>query len=759
MLLLDPGLAAQDKNPSPHDNIHFRKLGTTSGGWSLIINSAEWSLDRLGAAIAIHGQLVKLGSALFTPGHADSFDISIQRQYTSAKAGDSDADVKKKTTEYISQLSPIFRKHTALAAELGERYESFTRNVQATATLENGSSLKNYLAALYRKQVSHLGLITDVKSADTALKSRFPLLKDGLTPEHLRFSIDSHELQRKAHSERMAQGIRSHNFLRFHQGKEIIFTDTTSVDVCTHGLTELCHSPNTTPASSGKKKRSLFGSTAEWKKSLFTTLNITMPATSPPVSRQKRFINFAMALVGLISSIGFASYSASEISYLHRQLSNQQATIRKLATSQSLTNARVDIIDKKVDEVAKVVIQICRLNNLLKFDAQARQFDSLLTLLYIDLSTSLLHNELGYASLRKREFPYQIISPSELDNLYMSVTDLARRNKLVAYLDSPEALYNSETIVSLVDGKPQIVSLIAARSDESPELMVLEYVDRPLLVGNLTIRFHPEKPYIITNTDYSYYKELSYSEFQDCQLFLYKSENMYWCRKSNAVYRKDTAGSCAMKLITAQYSNLHKTCPSSIGHITDYAGQLDRTHFQLYSNSPDTVSVRCTDLREHHSTPFQFFKEVEIAPGCVGESSSHIFYSAWNTLYHKAVPIIRKSVDIQDFFAALSDTRFEDSLSALEQHIHDLEETQKKKVIDLEVAKHVIETAQQASNGSFIWVHYKAELFIGLSVLVALGFYTAVLVRRCVKRRRLQQPEPVLGQGQELVPLGPGLYT
>ena len=116
-------------------------------------------------------------------------------------------------------------------------------------------------------------------------------------------------------------------------------------------------------------------------------------------------------------------------------------------------------------------------------------------------------------------------------------------------------------------------------------------------------------------------------------------------------------------------------------------------------------------------------------------------------------------MDIQDFFAALSDTRFEDSLSALEQHIHDLEETQKKRVIDLEVAKHVIETAQQTSNGSFIWVHYKAELFIGLSVLVALGFYTAVLVRRCVKRRRLQQPEPVLGQGQELVPLGPGLYT
>ena len=731
--------------------LSIQRLGKSTAAASTIRNISPYPLENLGTCILMTHFITAQALFNYDPVQAaDATDIGVIREtITDGKVKIKDPNNASKTIYKVPKQAAInryrnvfedqmtmFQQNHETATRIADRFKTLLAALKGAFDIKTKNKVKSeFLLDLYLSQEeflehslksTNLRELNDKIKMDTAIDATYRHLES----QRIRYAIQAHRTQ-KAEFENDKRAGRQTSLYKSYYTNDYKFVPLDQVPICkveakfceTSADGESTTTPTTTVNSSGRKKRST-NTTLCFHRFCLENGNWIADEVMNHTAyhyREKRSFTAIGSVISLIGSVATAIWTSHEINAMRLAIADQNAAVSEVVENIAIAQNDITLLDEKVDKLVDATLAGLDMINITQVDLEMLKYKVEVQGVLIDLEERLAAAELGFSSLRNRQFPYSIVKASEMEAMYKALVEKTSMTQQELMLDDYTGLYTTTTDLILVNGFLYLVQNIPVitKTKGTPEFFMYTLSNRPILLANTTFTFSQPKPYVILNDKATIYKSLSQLEFDECQVFNHKAEAHFHCSRMFNVFRKDTSRNCLVKLFKQDYSDLHEVCDVHIGHLSDFVSQLSRNEFMIYSLDPDMVTIQCpheaTRIEQIHG-----FKNITIGDGCDASTRSHHIFSAYDAIWHHALVEEHKRVDLSGFFHEYGD--FDKSLKIIADHLAGIKESQPKEM-HLAKAKELLRRAQEQNQTGF-W--FSSNKYIILSVLV--GFCGITLI-------------------------------
>ena len=759
--------------------LSIQRLGKTTAAASTLRNISPYPLENLGTCILMTHFITAQAQFNYDPVQAAAAtDISVIRNTVTdgnKKIKDpndptrkiykvTDESAKNRYQNFFQDQASMFEQNHDTATRIAERFKTLLAALKGAFDIKTKSKVKSeFLLDLYLSQEeflrdslksTNLRELNSKIELDTAIDAAYQHLES----QRIRYAIQAHRTQ-KAEFESDKRAGRQTSLYKSYHRNDYKFTPLDEVPICKiepsfcANVAEQKTSAPATTTSAGRKKRSN-NATLCFHRFCLENGNWVADEVMNHTAfhyREKRSFTAIGSVISLIGSVATAIYTSHEINAMRLAIADQNAAVSEVVENIAIAQNDIQLLDDKVDKLIDSTLMGLNMINITQVDLEMIKYKVEVQGVLIDLEERLAAVELGFSSLRNRQFPYSIVKASEMEAMYKTLVEKTALTQQELMLDDYTGLYTTTTDLILVNGFLYLVQNIPVitKTKGTPEFFMYTLSNRPILLANTTFTFSQPKPYVILNDKATIYKSLSQLEFDECQVFNHRAEAHFHCSRMFNVFRKDTSRNCLVKLFKQDYTDLHEVCDIHIGHLSDFVSQLSRNVFMIYSLEPDMVTIQCphegTRIEQIHG-----FKNITVGDGCDASTRSHHVFSAYDAIWHHALVEEHKRVDLSGFFHEFGD--FDQSLKIIADHLAGIKESQPKEM-HLSKAKELLRKAQEQNQTGF-W--FSSNKYIILSVIV--GFCGITLVvgityllchYYCAKRMRTaaavqihREPEP-----------------
>ena len=758
--------------------LSIQRLGKSTAAASTLRNVSPYPLENLGTCILITHFITAQARYNYDPNQAvDATDIEVIRKNIAqgnvkiANPSGSgpkiykipDATARSRYRSILHDQRSMFSQNFDTATRIAERFKTLLAALKGAFDIKTKKPVKSeFLLDLYISQEEFLRNSLKTQSLreinskiqqDAAIKDAYRHLES----QRIRYAIQAHRTQVAEFEEDKRAGRRTSLYDSYHTS-DYKFTRLEEVPICkiepsycigsADGTTTV--PPSTTSVSGGRKKRSTMCFHRFCLEDGNWIADNVMDHTAYHY-RQKRSFTAIGSVISLIGSVATAIYTSHEINAMRMALANQNEAVSEVVENIAIAQNDISLLNRKVDKLTDSTLAGLHWMNITQIDLEMVKYSVEVQGVLVDLEERLAAVELGFTSLRNRQFPYSIVKASEMEAMYKQLVEKTALTQQELMLDDWTGLYTTTTDLILVDGFLYLVQNIPVigKSKGTPEFFMYTLSNRPILLANTTFTFSQPKPYVILDDKASMYKSLSQLEFNDCQVFNHKAESYFHCSRMYNVFRKDTSRNCLVKLFKQDYADLHDVCDVHVGHLQDYVSQLSRNEFMIYSPQPDMVTIQCpheaTRIEQIHG-----FENITIGDGCDANTQSHHIFSAYDAIFHHALVEEHKRVDLRGFFQEFGN--LDDSLKVIAEHLESIKGSQPREM-HLEKAKELLRKAKEQNQTGYWFSSNKYIIlsvivgFCGITLIVGLTFllcqyYCAKRMRTAAAVRIHREPEP-----------------
>ena len=768
------------------NHLIIEKLGQASGGSSRLVNFSNWPLARVGSQLLLYSLMSKLGQQYFNPTSVKKASLNDKRQYLSLETNDAtpEVDINKSIEKDLKIMAPAINRHVDQAYTLVQDWRAFLANLQESFAADGSTLRSNFLLHFFNGQHAHfekLKALDEMNKQFAKTESVSETLKKiqdkpaRLVFEHFRESIDAvASLQDRSNSTLSEE---ERNYIKFLTVGSYEFRSPETINICGNDKKGKDRNSRCPDLPTSRRRRNLSDNATtitSFKVPAHTELT-TVPTQPLPkqktvscflrwcfdslvhkwdhrqmvVKRQAVAVGLAGALV-VASIAGSYSYTYTETSRIYSALTKTDDALGHLIMSVQISDRNVHKLDQKVDDVGQAVLDICQELQIIKLDQHHAEYTESMNFLYSQLKSAVDSARLAYSDLRSRRFPYSITSQEEIKDLYSEFQAKAVNNEQQLLLQDPLAIYTLPSDLLLIRGRVYLMVSARTRSPESDDLALLHLRSGPIYYNKTEFYISSDYPYVVTDSSFSIFKEMTLQDYQSCDLFFFDDKPFYSCPRQDSIFRRDVQNSCLMQILTYRpEKELAKVCTIRMQPKGDFVEQISHNEFIISSVRPtDSVSVQCPDKRQNTVISFSGQKHVFLPDGCRADSKSHRLYATLDTVSFKNMVALTPKVDIESIISSLGITP-EKGIKIIENTLKKRLQENKPKSIHIEEAQQAIREALQMEHSSYYFDKFKFAIFLSVSALISVIALIYCLVKKCTKRRQRRQARRQLRQDMQ----------